>query len=252
MAAFCRIAILDKILATEGYFKRFLWDRKEKVKYRQTFGSRFNSWAPSLEDSSMKSPNQQDHVMDPDSREFLLLQFKTLRDEILGKTERVVRIQIIGVTAIPLVIGAGEKYGISSVLAAAPIVTVVFALILLYEQNGIMRAGKYLRVHLETLFLQHLTGWEEWLEMYPVNRRAEAFFARAAHIAFSLYYLGGSYLAFLAVKNEYGLEEAKILAAIYAGGFLLALYFVVTNFATSTRAPDEATAKFRSQVPSDR
>jgi hypothetical protein len=199
----------------------------------------------------MENPNPQApaDVMDHGSREFLLLQFKALRDEILGKIERVVRIQLIGITAIPLVIGAGEKYDISSVLAAAPLVTVVFALILLYEQNGIMRAGKYIRVHLEPFFLQqHLTGWEEWLEKYPINRRAKTFFARAAHIAFSLYYLGGSYLGFLAVKTSYGLEEATILAAIYVGGFLLALYFVVTNFATSTRTPNEAADKIPSQV----
>jgi len=98
-----------------------------------------------------------------------------------------------------------------------------------------MRAGKYIRLLLEpSLVAQQVMGWEEWLERYPSNRRAEKFFALSAYIAFSLYYLGGSYLAFLAVKASYGRELAVVLAAIYVGGFLLALYVVVTNFATST------------------
>lgn len=167
---------------------------------------------------------------------FLLVQFKALRDEIVGKIERVVRIQLIGVTAIPIVIGTGEKYGISSVLAAAPLITVVFALILLYEQAAIMRIGRYIRLHLEPFLVPpDRTGWEEWLEKHPMNRRAENFFAFAAYIAFSIYYLGASYLAFLTFRRDYGRDIAMLLAAVYTGGFILALFLVITNFATSTR-----------------
>jgi len=184
---------------------------------------------------------QRNQSAPPDSvsKEFLFLQFKALRDEIVGKTERVVRIQLTGVTAIPLVIGAGEKYNILILLAASPIVTIVFSLILLYEQNGIMRAGRYIRTHLEPLLFSHQTiGWEEWLEQYSVNRRAENFFALSAYIAFSLYYLGGSCLAFLAVRASFGQQVAVVLTAIYAGGFLLALYVVMTNFAVNTKGQE--------------
>ena len=190
----------------------------------------------------MSTVTQQERaeVMDGGAHEFLILEFKALRDEILGKIERVVRIQLIGVTAIPLVIGAGEKYGIVTILAAAPLVTTIFGLILLYEQAGIMRAGRYIRLHLEPVLLaQHLIGWEQWLEKYPVNRRAETFFALAAYIAFSLYYLGGSYLAFFAVRAAYGRDVAMMLSAIYVGGFLLTLYIVVTSFEVSTRSREE-------------
>jgi hypothetical protein len=186
------------------------------------------------------SQQNQAELADRPSREFLLLQFRALRDEIIGKTERVVRIQLAGVTAIPLVIGAGERYGVLIVLAASPIVTIVFSFILLYEQNGIMRAGRYVRLHLEPFLIdERLIGWEEWLERYPVNRRAETFFALSAYIAFSLYYLGGSYLAYLALKMSFGSQIAVVFAAAYAGGFLLALYVVVTNFAVTTRGQEE-------------
>jgi len=189
----------------------------------------------------MSGATQRNQVAPSDSvsKEFLFLQFKALRDEIVGKTERVVRIQLTGVTAIPLVIGAGEKYNILIVLAASPIVTIVFSLILLYEQNGIMRAGRYIRTHLEPiLFPKQTIGWEEWLEDIAANRRAERFFALSAYIAFSLYYLGGSCLAFLAVRASFGQEVAVVLTAIYAGGFLLALYVVITNFAVNTKGQD--------------
>jgi hypothetical protein len=190
----------------------------------------------------MSTVTQQDRteVVDGSAYEFLILEFKALREEVLGKIERVVRIQLIGVTAIPLVIGAGEKYGIVTILAAAPLVTIIFALILLYEQAGIMRVGRYIRLHLEPLLLaQHLIGWEQWLEKYPINRRAETYFALSAYIAFSLYYLGGSYLAFLAVLKEYSRDVAMMLSAIYVGAFLLTLYIVVTSFAVSTKGREE-------------
>jgi hypothetical protein len=172
---------------------------------------------------------------------FLLEQFKALREEILGKIERVVRIQLIGITAIPLVIGAGEKYDLTAVIAAGPIVTIVFALILLYEQNGIMRAGRYIRQQLEpALRTQKVLGWEEWLEHHPVNRKAERFFAWSTPIAFSLYYIGGTFLAYQALSQQYAPAVATTVLALYAGAFVVALYLVVTNFVTGTRAPDES------------
>jgi hypothetical protein len=120
------------------------------------------------------------------------------------------------------------------------VITVVFTLILLYEQSAIMRVGRYIRLDLEPVLMhQPYTGWETWLEKYSPNRRAESFFALSAYLAFSLYYLGGSYLAFLAARRDYGDNIAILLTAIYAGGFLLALYFIINNFATNTRTQNE-------------
>lgn len=188
----------------------------------------------------MKRVLKEKALTKPEVDEFLLAQYKALRDEILGLMERVVRIQLIGVTAIPLVIGAGEKYELGLVTAAGPVVTVVFALILLYEQNGLMRAGEYIRSHLEPyLCPSGVLGWEAWLEIEPKNRNAERYLAWSAYIAFTLYYAGGTYLAYRSIRLEYGLIAASMLAVVYSIIFVVAFCFVVVNFRSSSRRIEE-------------
>lgn len=174
----------------------------------------------------------------PLSRIFFLEQYRALRTEILGKIERVVRLQLVGVTAIPLVVAAGDHYDLTAVVAAAPVITVIFALILLYEQNAIMRAGKFIRTVLEPeLRGDAKIAWEEWLERHPENRRPERFFAWSAHLAFSLYYAGGTYLAYESILQEYGARIAVPVLVLYVAAFLAALYLVVRNFMTGTSGP---------------
>jgi hypothetical protein len=169
-------------------------------------------------------------------RDFQIMQFEALRAEILGIKERVIRLQVIGVTGIPLVIGAGEKYELSAILMAAPLITLVFTFMLLFEQNSLMRAGEYIKENLESppLCPQGLTGWEHWLEGETRRRTAEAFFAWAAYIAFAVYFALGTYLAYGPVNEQLGTTAAVAILGLYCGGFLLGLYLVVTNLRTRT------------------
>lgn len=179
-------------------------------------------------------------VIGPSAQSFLLEQYKALRDEILGIMERVVRIQLVGITGIPLVIAAGEKYDLAAVVMAGPVVTIIFSLILLYEQNGIMRAGKYIRCHLEPLLSQKaFVCWEEWLELDSENRKPERFFAWAAYIAFSLYYGGGTYLAYRSIHEQYGSRAGAIFLFVYISLFIIALYMVIANLAVGTKPQEE-------------
>jgi hypothetical protein len=170
-----------------------------------------------------------------EAHDFLLEQYKALREEILGVMERVVRIQLVGITGIPLVIAAGEKYDLGPVVMAGPIVTIIFSLLLLYEQNGAMRAGRYIRRHLEPrLSKKAYVCWEEWLEEDAENRKPEKFFAWAAYIAFSLYYGGGTYLAYRSLSAQYGDRVGLVLLLIYLCLFIVALYLVIRNLAVGT------------------
>jgi hypothetical protein len=167
--------------------------------------------------------------------EFLLAEYKALRDEILGSMERLIRIQLIGVTAIPLVVGAGERYNLTVVIAAGPLVTMIFVFILLYEQSGLMRAGRFIREVIEPNLTSTLElGWESWLEREEVNRMPERFFARASYIAFTVYYIGGIYFAHKAIAADYTLLAAFISDVTYVIIFLYGLWVLFANFAVST------------------
>ncbi|HYO12638.1 MAG TPA: hypothetical protein VE685_05545 [Thermoanaerobaculia bacterium] len=189
--------------------------------------------------------------MEAETHDFLLEQYKALREEILGVMERVVRIQLVGITGIPLVIAAGEKYDLGPVVMAGPVVTIIFSLILLYEQNGAMRAGRYIRCHLEPrLSGKAYVCWEEWLELDPENRKPERFFAWAAYIAFSLYYGGGTYLAYRSLSAQYGARVGEIFLLIYLCLFVVALYLVIRNLAVGTEWRSEKRQKGRKAAAS--
>jgi hypothetical protein len=170
------------------------------------------------------------------TNDFRIIQFQALRAEILGIKERVVRLQVIGVTGIPLLIGAGERFDLSAVMMAGPLITLVFAFMLVFEQSSLMRVGEYIKDHLEQdqLCPDNLLGWEHWLEDKPGRRIAETFFAWAAYIAFAIYFAIGTFLAYESINQKLGSEVAIVSISIYCGGFLLALYLVVTNLRTRT------------------
>ena len=169
-------------------------------------------------------------------REFATMQYDALRSEILGIKERVIKLQLLGVAGIPLVIGAGEKYDIKAVIIFGPLIVLVFALILLFEQASLMRAGEYIKDNLEPILANtNLNGWEKWLQMEPKRRKAEKYFAWSAHIAFGVYFVIGIIFSYnLLVKINTALSFAVIGA--YCGGFILALYLVITNFRIGTDA----------------
>ena len=76
---------------------------------------------------------------------FHVIQFQALRAEILGIKERLIKLQLLGITGIPLIFGAGEKYDLSAVLIVSPLIVLAFAFMLVFEQGSLMRAGEYIK-----------------------------------------------------------------------------------------------------------
>ena len=138
---------------------------------------------------------------------------------------------VLGVTGIPIVIGAGQTYDLATVLMASLLITLVFTFILLFEQNSLMRAGKFIKEQLEAILLSRkpLRGWEHWLQADESRRKAESFFEWSAYMAFVLYFLLGTYLAYPEINQRFGAKIANAALGVYSGGLLLALYLVVTN-----------------------
>lgn len=177
---------------------------------------------------------------EPVIEDYTRLQYKALRTEIDYLTKVLMQFQGISVSAIPLIVGTGEKYDLDFVVLAGPIITVVFALMLLFIQDSIMRAGEYIRTTVEPrLRAEGETGWEQWLEHQPKNRTAEAFFAWSAHIAFSLYYLGSSYLAHGRLATRFGAGVANGAIGFYLGLFAICLFLLIKNLRTNTKGVNE-------------
>jgi hypothetical protein len=106
------------------------------------------------------------------------MEYQNLRSEIVSARETCVRILTIGVTTTPVIIGVANQYDFDFAVYLGPIMIIIFALMLLYEQNSGMRAGAYIRKNIEEK-LHHgsrIKGWEHFIQRRG-SRRAEKFFA---------------------------------------------------------------------------
>lgn len=168
------------------------------------------------------------------------LQYGAIRTEIDYLTKILMQFQAVSVTSIPIIIGTGDKFNLDFVVFSGPIITIVFGLMLLFIQNSIMRAGEYIRTILEPRLVrkkeEEELGWEEWLEKLPRNRIAEKFFAWSAHIAFCLYYIAGTYLAYNRFLTRFGSDLAVLSLGIYGGLFVVCLFILVKNLRTNSQA----------------
>jgi len=170
----------------------------------------------------------------------ILCYFSAIRTEILELKQRIIRIMAGGVTGIPILIGVGRTVNLDILIIVSPIIPVVFTLMLLFEQASLMRAGRYIRLHLEPKMLTDKTlGWESFLETEHFNRYAEKIFAVSCHGTFALYYVVCSFLSYNQMKVIAGDFSASIIASAFAGAFLVILYFVVSMFPIGTKRSHE-------------
>ena len=138
----------------------------------------------------------------PKDVDFLVLQYQALREEILHLKKRIALNLGLGLIGIPIFIGAGFKLGLQPVIIASPLVTVAFMFILMFEQNSLVRAGRFIREHIEPALLKKGTrGWEEFLEDCQENRHGEKLFSLAAYLIFGMYYFIGMLQSFRQLRN---------------------------------------------------
>jgi hypothetical protein len=121
-----------------------------------------------------------------DNKDFLHDQLVFLRNEILARQARVFWTVIIGLLGMPaltyLAVGADML-----VWLALPFLVLVVIILFLSEQNAIMRAGRYIREHIEIQMGQSM-GWEAWLESHAEFRLMEKNFIGSFIVIFFLYY----------------------------------------------------------------
>ena len=153
------------------------------------------------------------------------LEYETLRKEIEETKARLFRILTGGVIVIPAVQllaqlePGGIELGVLTLLL--PFVVIAFMFLFLAENNGMMRAGSYIKDHIEKHIQKHSEdeippGWEHFLE----RRNGEDHRAhdRVIKISFlflyCVYYTSSIYLVVNHFCNseEYGAYAGKCLA----------------------------------------
>lgn len=171
----------------------------------------------------------------------VLCYFEAIRSEILAIKERIIKIMAIGITGVPILIGVGRNINLDILVITSPAITVVFTLMLLFEQAALMRAGRYIRLHLEpAMFPDKKTkGWEEFLEDTRENRYADKIFSVVAHVTFALYYIAGAVLSYTRIQAVAGEFWAWIAVAIFMGFFIVIFAAVFYMFPTGSKRSNE-------------
>ena len=119
-------------------------------------------------------------------QDYLSQQFATLRREIEGQQARLFWIVVIGLLGMPslsyFLLSANTR-----IWMLLPFLLLVLILLYLSEQNHIMRAGRYIREHIES-HTELAPGWEAWLESRAEFRLMDKHFFACFIILFFLYY----------------------------------------------------------------
>lgn len=126
--------------------------------------------------------------------EFMKQQYLTLRDEIRSSKSRVFLILVIGTLFIPIAAFAAKEYGSTFASASMPFILLVLMLAFVMEQNSIVRAGRYLKEHVEP-HIEGVVTWENWLESNHRLRDADRYFFGSFLLVLLLFYAIGAGLA---------------------------------------------------------
>ncbi|MCB9853603.1 MAG: hypothetical protein H6819_10950 [Phycisphaerales bacterium] len=165
--------------------------------------------------------------------EFMKQQYLTLRDEIRGSKARVFFILVIGTLFIPIAAFAVKAYGMAFASASIPFILLVLMLAFIMEQNSIVRAGRYLKEHVEP----HIPGvvtWENWLESNHKFRDADRYFFGSFLLVLLLFYAIGAGLAVESIAELYP-EHYWYSTTSYAVGGLWFLVVWMSHWKMCTR-----------------
>jgi hypothetical protein len=155
--------------------------------------------------------------------EFMKQQYLTLREEIRGAKVRMFVLMVLATIFIPVSGFLAQRFEIAYAATSMPFIVLVFMLAFVMEQNSVIRAGRYLKEHVEP----HLDGvvtWERWLESNRRLRDADRYFFGSVVLVFFLFYALGAVLAIQSwAKSDYPDQMWPATVAFGLGG----LWFVV-------------------------
>jgi hypothetical protein len=156
------------------------------------------------------------------AEEFMKQQYLTLRDEIRTSKSRIFYILVLGTVFIPVAGFAAMTYREAFASASLPFIVLVLMLAFVMEQSSIIRAGRYLKEHVEP-HIEGIVSWEAWLAGNNDLRDMDRYFFASFIIVFCLFYMIGVSMAFESMAKNWAEYSYNACAAYAIGG----LWFIV-------------------------
>jgi hypothetical protein len=154
--------------------------------------------------------------------EFMKQQYLTLRDEIRASKARIFILLIMGTLLIPAAGFAAKEFTATYASASMPFVILILMISFLMEQNCIIRAGKYLKDHVEP-HIEGITTWETWLESNHRLRDTDRYFFGSFLLVFFIFYGVGAGSAIESLAQQWPGQQWYAASAYAVGG----LWFVI-------------------------
>lgn len=164
--------------------------------------------------------------------EFMKHQYTTLREEIRACKARTFAILVLGTLFVPIAGFAANQFKSGFATASMPFVLLVLMLAFITEQNGVIRAGRYLKEHVEPK-IQGLVTWERWLESSRRLRDVDRAFFVSFILVFLLFYAIGAGLAVTSVAEMWP-EHYMYAAGGYAIGGLWLIIVLLRHWHSCT------------------
>ncbi len=170
--------------------------------------------------------------------EFLKQEFLALRKEILDSKSRAFWILVVGIVLIVSASYLAVAHPSTFANPAIPIVLLVLVLAFIVEQNGIIRAGRYLREQVEPN-IQDTMGWERWLESNRSYREVDRFFFAGFIASFLGFFAIASSLSLLQLNDRPSTLLSKCAATAYGLGAVLVVFVLIRHWHSCTTTADE-------------
>ncbi len=133
---------------------------------------------------------------------------------------------IVGTIFVPVAAFIADKIENTFASASLPFVTLVIMVGFMAEQHAIIRAGRYLKEHIETR-IQGLTTWEAWLQSNRHFRDVDRYFFASFLLVFMIFYAAECGLAINRMAMQTWYPEHAYYAA--AGYGVAAIWLVVVT-----------------------
>lgn len=169
--------------------------------------------------------------------EFMKQQYLTLRDEIRESKRRMFLLLIFGALFVPVAGFAADVSRGTFASASIPFVMLIMMLGVISEQNAIIRAGRYLKDHVEP-HIDGVTGWEKWLETSHKLRDVDRYFFGSFMLMFLVFYAIGTSAAFETLTLLWGQRQAWIALTGYGIGGVWVLFVWVRHWHSCTSTID--------------
>lgn len=156
------------------------------------------------------------------TEQFMTHQYETLREEIRASKSRIFMLLILGTLFIPTVGFAASAYNATYASASMPFIILVLMLGFLMEQNSIIRAGRYLKEHVEP-HIEGIVTWENWLESNKNLRDTDRYFFGSFLLVFVIFYAVATGTAVESLAGQFPEQRWYAVAGYGIGG----LWFVI-------------------------